>query len=154
MTTRSLPSYPNSDTGQLNRHWISMGISQTRSTFHTQRSQFRVLCVDNEVIIPGLGLSTIVGNNPWYRCGSCRRVSPLSLSLSNCRLNWKNNLFSSLAIVSLLAMAGRTTEWASVDSPDPYYESANATFARCIANVYRTDDLIWVHDYHILLVPK
>ena len=51
-------------------------------------------------------------------------------------------------------MAGRTTECASIDSPDPYYESANAAFATCIANVYRADDLIWVHDYHILLEPR
>ncbi|KAF4618814.1 hypothetical protein D9613_009732 [Agrocybe pediades] len=46
------------------------------------------------------------------------------------------------------------TEYASADSHYPYYESANAAFARRIADVYRPGDLIWVHDYHLLLVPK
>ncbi|KAF8805723.1 trehalose-6-phosphate phosphatase [Phlegmacium glaucopus] len=46
------------------------------------------------------------------------------------------------------------TEYASADSHYPYYESANAAFARRIAEVYRTGDLIWVHDYHLLLVPR
>ncbi|KAF8156017.1 trehalose-6-phosphate phosphatase [Crassisporium funariophilum] len=46
------------------------------------------------------------------------------------------------------------TEYASADSHYPYYESANAAFARSIAEVYRTGDLIWVHDYHLLLVPR
>ena len=34
------------------------------------------------------------------------------------------------------------------------YEQANTTFARRIMDVYRPGDLIWVHDYHLLLVPK
>ncbi|KAI0298635.1 trehalose 6-phosphate phosphatase [Multifurca ochricompacta] len=34
------------------------------------------------------------------------------------------------------------------------YEQANAAFARRIMDVYRPGDLIWVHDYHLLLVPK
>ena len=34
------------------------------------------------------------------------------------------------------------------------YEQANAAFARRILDVYRPGDLIWVHDYHLLLVPK
>ncbi|PPQ80867.1 hypothetical protein CVT25_001876 [Psilocybe cyanescens] len=46
------------------------------------------------------------------------------------------------------------TEYASADSHYPYYESANAAFARSIADVYRPGDLIWVHDYHLLLVPR
>ncbi|KDR79803.1 hypothetical protein GALMADRAFT_241888 [Galerina marginata CBS 339.88] len=46
------------------------------------------------------------------------------------------------------------TEYASADSHYPYYESANAAFARRIADVYRPGDLIWVHDYHLLLVPR
>jgi trehalose 6-phosphate synthase/phosphatase len=46
------------------------------------------------------------------------------------------------------------TEYASADSHYPYYESANAAFARKIAEVYRPGDLIWVHDYHLLLVPR
>ncbi|KAF8069052.1 trehalose 6-phosphate phosphatase [Lyophyllum atratum] len=46
------------------------------------------------------------------------------------------------------------TEYASADSHYPYYESANAAFARKIAEVYRPGDLIWVHDYHLLLLPR
>ncbi|KAF9009898.1 trehalose 6-phosphate phosphatase [Cyathus striatus] len=45
-------------------------------------------------------------------------------------------------------------EYASADAHYPAYESANAAFARKIAEVYRPGDLIWVHDYHLLLVPK
>ncbi|KAF9031659.1 trehalose 6-phosphate phosphatase [Hymenopellis radicata] len=46
------------------------------------------------------------------------------------------------------------TEYASADSHYPFYESANATFARRIAEIYQPGDLIWVHDYHLLLLPK
>jgi trehalose 6-phosphate synthase/phosphatase len=46
------------------------------------------------------------------------------------------------------------TEYASADTHYPYYESANAAFARRIADVYQPGDLIWVHDYHLLLVPR
>ncbi|KAF9440738.1 glycosyltransferase family 20 protein [Macrolepiota fuliginosa MF-IS2] len=46
------------------------------------------------------------------------------------------------------------TEYASADQHYPYYESANAAFAQRIAEVYRPGDLVWVHDYHLLLVPK
>lgn len=46
------------------------------------------------------------------------------------------------------------TEYASADSHYPFYESANAAFARKIAEVYKPGDLIWVHDYHLLLVPR
>ncbi|KAG6906205.1 hypothetical protein DXG01_015225 [Tephrocybe rancida] len=46
------------------------------------------------------------------------------------------------------------TEYASADAHYPYYESANAAFARRIAEVYQPGDLIWVHDYHLLLLPR
>ncbi|KIK68618.1 glycosyltransferase family 20 protein [Collybiopsis luxurians FD-317 M1] len=46
------------------------------------------------------------------------------------------------------------TEYASADSHYPHYEAANATFARRIAEVYQPGDLIWVHDYHLLLLPS
>lgn len=46
------------------------------------------------------------------------------------------------------------TEYASADSHYPHYESANAAFARKIAEIYQPGDLIWVHDYHLLLVPR
>ena len=45
------------------------------------------------------------------------------------------------------------TEYASADTHYyPYYESVNAAVARRIAEVYRTGDLIWVHDYGSLYV--
>jgi hypothetical protein len=34
------------------------------------------------------------------------------------------------------------------------YLKANEAFARKLVQIYRTGDLIWVHDYHLLLVPK
>ena len=34
------------------------------------------------------------------------------------------------------------------------YERANTAFARRIMDIYRPGDLIMVHDYHLLLVPK
>ncbi|KAF5369086.1 hypothetical protein D9758_002906 [Tetrapyrgos nigripes] len=46
------------------------------------------------------------------------------------------------------------TEYASADSHYPFYEAANAAFARRIYEVYQPGDLIWIHDYHLLLVPK
>ncbi|SJK98408.1 related to trehalose-6-phosphate phosphatase [Armillaria ostoyae] len=46
------------------------------------------------------------------------------------------------------------TEYASADSHYPAYAAANAAFARRISEVYRPGDLIWVHDYHLLLLPR
>ncbi|KAJ4490259.1 glycosyltransferase family 20 protein [Lentinula aciculospora] len=46
------------------------------------------------------------------------------------------------------------TEYASADSHYPHYEAANAAFARRIAEIYQPGDLIWVHDYHLLLLPN
>ncbi|KAJ7635051.1 trehalose 6-phosphate phosphatase [Roridomyces roridus] len=46
------------------------------------------------------------------------------------------------------------TEDTSQDAHYNAYAAANAAFAARIASVYRPGDLIWVHDYHLLLVPK
>ncbi|EKM75349.1 hypothetical protein AGABI1DRAFT_46667 [Agaricus bisporus var. burnettii JB137-S8] len=46
------------------------------------------------------------------------------------------------------------TEYDSADQHYPHYECANATFSQRIAEVYQPGDLIWVHDYHLLLVPR
>jgi len=46
------------------------------------------------------------------------------------------------------------TEYASADKYWADYEATNAAFARRILDVYKPGDLIWVHDYHLLLVPK
>ncbi|KAI0641353.1 trehalose 6-phosphate phosphatase [Trametes meyenii] len=45
------------------------------------------------------------------------------------------------------------TEYASADAHWAPYEAVNAAFARRVAEVYRPGDLIWIHDYHLLLVP-
>ena len=39
------------------------------------------------------------------------------------------------------------TDWAA-------YERVNALFAAAIAREYRPDDTIWIHDYHLMLVPE
>lgn len=46
------------------------------------------------------------------------------------------------------------TEYASADEHWPAYQAANLAFAKRIVEAYRPGDLIWVHDYHLLLVPK
>lgn len=46
------------------------------------------------------------------------------------------------------------TEYASADEFWPTYQAANLAFAQRIEEVYQPGDLIWVHDYHLLLVPK
>lgn len=35
-----------------------------------------------------------------------------------------------------------------------YYENLNRTFASKIIMSYKRDDIIWIHDYHLLLLPK
>ncbi|KAI0353926.1 trehalose 6-phosphate phosphatase [Trametes cingulata] len=46
------------------------------------------------------------------------------------------------------------TEYASADTHWAPYAAVNAAFARRVAEVYRPGDLIWIHDYHLLLVPS
>ncbi|RDX51729.1 trehalose 6-phosphate phosphatase [Lentinus brumalis] len=46
------------------------------------------------------------------------------------------------------------TEYASADSHWAPYAAVNAAFAKRVAEVYRPGDLIWIHDYHLLLVPS
>ncbi|KAJ6460855.1 glycosyltransferase family 20-domain-containing protein [Mycena vitilis] len=45
-------------------------------------------------------------------------------------------------------------EETSQDAHYDAYAKANAAFAQRIAEVYKPGDLVWVHDYHLLLVPK
>jgi trehalose 6-phosphate synthase/phosphatase len=45
------------------------------------------------------------------------------------------------------------TEYASADSHYTFYLDANVAFAQRLFEVYQPGDLIWVHDYHLLLVP-
>ncbi|KAJ7255827.1 trehalose 6-phosphate phosphatase [Mycena haematopus] len=46
------------------------------------------------------------------------------------------------------------SEDVSQDAHYAAYLAANAAFAAAIQSVYRPGDLVWVHDYHLLLVPK
>ncbi|KAG9310017.1 hypothetical protein JVU11DRAFT_10052 [Chiua virens] len=46
------------------------------------------------------------------------------------------------------------TEYASADVHWAHYTQAQQVFAERIASILKPGDLIWVHDYHLLLVPK
>ncbi|TDL22752.1 trehalose-6-phosphate phosphatase [Rickenella mellea] len=46
------------------------------------------------------------------------------------------------------------TEYASADEHYGDYEAANESYAARIADIYQPGDLIWVHDYHLMLVPR
>ncbi|KAH7909154.1 trehalose 6-phosphate phosphatase [Hygrophoropsis aurantiaca] len=46
------------------------------------------------------------------------------------------------------------TEYASADTHYEHYEKANQAFASRIASILKPGDLVWVHDYHLLLVPR
>ena len=82
------------------------------------------------------------------------RFVPLSLFLFFC---FTDSSFVYIALWPLfhyLLWQDVATEYASADSHYPYYESANAAFARRIAEVYQPGDIVWVHDYHLLLLPR
>jgi trehalose 6-phosphate synthase/phosphatase len=83
--------------------------------------------------------------------GYCKQSKHLSLPLSKSSINHITVLWP---LFHYLLWQDVATEYASADTHYPYYESVNAAFARRIAEVYRTGDLIWVHDYHLLLVPR
>ncbi|KAJ7342536.1 trehalose-6-phosphate phosphatase [Mycena albidolilacea] len=42
----------------------------------------------------------------------------------------------------------------SQDTHYASYAAANSAFADAVAREYREGDLVWIHDYHLLLVPK
>ncbi|OCH89277.1 trehalose 6-phosphate phosphatase [Obba rivulosa] len=46
------------------------------------------------------------------------------------------------------------TEYASADANWPAYAQVNRIFAERVAAAYRPGDLIWIHDYHLLLTPQ
>jgi trehalose 6-phosphate synthase/phosphatase len=56
-------------------------------------------------------------------------------------------LWQDVSPTSLSASFSADEHWAP-------YEQANTAFARRIMDIYRPGDLILVHDYHLLLVPK
>ncbi|KAI0084055.1 trehalose 6-phosphate phosphatase [Irpex rosettiformis] len=45
------------------------------------------------------------------------------------------------------------TEYASADAHWAPYSAVNEAFAKRVQEVYQPGDLIWIHDYHLLLVP-
>ncbi|THH12060.1 hypothetical protein EW145_g216 [Phellinidium pouzarii] len=46
------------------------------------------------------------------------------------------------------------SESASADEHWREYVAANRVYAEAVASVYKPGDLVWVHDYHLLLVPQ
>ncbi|KAI0703424.1 glycosyltransferase family 20 protein [Cytidiella melzeri] len=46
------------------------------------------------------------------------------------------------------------TEYASADAHWAPYAAVNEAFAKRIQEVYKLGDLVWIHDYHLLLVPS
>ena len=39
------------------------------------------------------------------------------------------------------------TDWAA-------YVAANEAYAQRVADVWKAGDMVWIHDYHLLLVPR
>jgi trehalose 6-phosphate synthase/phosphatase len=35
-----------------------------------------------------------------------------------------------------------------------YYKKANETFCKAVMRVLRPDDIVWIHDYHLMLLPR
>lgn len=35
-----------------------------------------------------------------------------------------------------------------------YYKQVNETFCDTVMEIIKTDDVVWVHDYHLMLLPK
>ena len=91
-----------------------------------------------------MGITTDIAN----RVSATRVASVLGGADPGC-------LFSALwPLFHYLLWQDVVTEYSSADQHYPYYEAANAGFARKIAEVYRPGDLIWIHDYHLLLLPR
>ncbi|BGP32992.1 hypothetical protein JCM10296v2_004780 [Rhodotorula toruloides] len=62
----------------------------------------------------------------------------------------KEYLWPIFHYLSLPDNISKKTEQAAWDA---YYET-NLVYARKVASVYKPGDLIWIHDYHLLLVPQ
>lgn len=97
-------------------------------------------CPSGWTIKSAMGITTVIANRVSCSLGILGGPDPRSLAL------WP--------LFHYLLWQDVVTEYASADQHYPYYEAANAGFARKIAEVYRPGDLIWVHDYHLLLVPR
>ena len=85
--------------------------------------------------------------------GYCKQ-SEIRLLLSFCFTQSSFGYIALWPLFHYLLWQDVATEYASADSHYPYYESANAAFARRIAEVYQPGDIVWVHDYHLLLLPR
>jgi trehalose 6-phosphate synthase/phosphatase len=45
----------------------------------------------------------------------------------------------------------------NIDYSEDYwssYKKANEIFAQVVASVASNDDMIWIHDYHLILLPR
>ncbi|GAA5980877.1 hypothetical protein JCM11641_004752 [Rhodosporidiobolus odoratus] len=62
----------------------------------------------------------------------------------------KEYLWPIFHYLSLPDNISKKTEQAAWDA---YYET-NLIYAKKVASVYKPGDLVWIHDYHLLLVPK
>ncbi|GAA5902122.1 hypothetical protein JCM5296_006609 [Sporobolomyces johnsonii] len=56
-------------------------------------------------------------------------------------------IFHYLALPDNISKSSETAAW------NAYYET-NMVYAKKVASVYKPGDLIWIHDYHLLLVPQ
>ncbi|GAA6002877.1 uncharacterized protein JCM10292_001351 [Rhodotorula paludigena] len=56
-------------------------------------------------------------------------------------------------IFHYLSLPDKISKKAEKAAWDAYYET-NLVYAKKVASVYKPGDLIWIHDYHLLLVPQ
>jgi trehalose-6-phosphate synthase len=60
---------------------------------------------------------------------------------------WPLFHYSSFPSTFLEALSAENSRWIS-------YKKANDIFAKSISEVYEPEDLVWIHDYHLMLVPE
>jgi trehalose-6-phosphate synthase len=59
---------------------------------------------------------------------------------------WPLFHYSAFPSTSLEAFSTEHSQWIS-------YKKANEAFAKSISEVYASEDLVWIHDYHLMLLP-
>lgn len=83
------------------------------------------------------------------------RIIPVFLD--NATIENYYNGFSNKVLWPLFHYISPNIESESVDAVEEQWNSykyANSMFAQAVADVYQPNDLIWVHDYHLMLCPK
>ena len=83
----------------------------------------------------------------WLLQAECA-LSTISLSLI------LTNLTALWPLFHYLLWQDVASEQSQASAYYQYYVQANRTFAEKICETYRPGDLIWIHDYHLLLVPS